>query len=133
MGLGGPSDLVFQMLNDYRIIVEFKMRDKLEKYLADVKKLASAKQKRDARIFCVLLDPFTNQQPDKRIEQIQAATDDMIPLLEPFPHFPTKQDWYRGEISCLVAAWSVGRPPVGQYSGDAKLVPAADAIQAPRR
>ncbi len=134
IGLGGPSDLVFQMPNGCRIIVEFKMRDKVEKYLADVRKLTRSKEKQDARLFCVLLDPFTNRLADSRIEQIKATADcDMIPLLKPFPHFPTKQDWYSGEISCLVAVWSVGHPPNGECSGDAQLTLAADAPQAARR
>jgi hypothetical protein len=117
-GAGGPSDLVFAFPDGKKIVVEFKMRDKLHKYLADIKKLEKLDSASNARIFCVLLDPFTDHHTDNnhdsRIKQIESTAVKSSPLIRlnaPFPYFPTRQHWYNKEISCVVAAWSVGEPP----------------------
>ena len=82
------------------------------KYMNDIDKLKRLESPRDARIFCLLLDPFTDPLPDPRIEQIESTAGcKMIPLLDPFPHFSTKFKSSPYDYSCLVAVWSVGEPP----------------------
>lgn len=112
IGGGGPSDLVFD-LSTNRVIVEFKMRDKIQSYLADIEKLKRLVSNQNALMFCVLLDPFTKNLPDDgRVKEIVAkAGCKMTQLLEPFHCFPTKQNWYKEEVSCLVAVWAIGDVP----------------------
>ena len=38
LGAGGPSDLIFKLSDEKQIIVEFKMRDKINSYNSDIKK-----------------------------------------------------------------------------------------------
>ena len=40
LGNGGPSDLIFEFKDGYKIVVEFKMRDTIDAYLNDVSKLS---------------------------------------------------------------------------------------------
>jgi hypothetical protein len=94
------------------------MRDKLNKYLADIKKIEKFDSASNARIFCVLLDSFadhhTDNIHDSRIEQIESAAEKTSPLIRlntPFAYFRTKQDWYQREVSCVVSVWSIGEPP----------------------
>lgn len=117
-GGGGPSDLVFTLTDEKKIVVEFKMRAKLDNYMADIKKLERFDSSSNARIYCALLDPFTDHHTDNihdtRIDQIESTeveTSPLIRLITPFPYFRTRQSWYKKEVSCVVAVWSVGEPP----------------------
>ena len=85
-----------------------------QSYLADIEKLKKLVSDQNALIFCVLLDPFTKNLPDDgRVKEIITKADcKMTPLLEPFHSFTTKQNWYKEEVSCLVAIWAVGDVPV---------------------
>lgn len=112
LGLGSPSDLVLELPSNYRIVVEFKMRDTLSSYRSDIEKLRRLDSSKNARIFCALVDVFASQQCDQRVAQLENTEKDLIPLMRPFLQFPTMQSWYKKPISCLVAVWSVGNPPV---------------------
>jgi len=130
LGLGGPSNLVFKLPSNYRIVVEFKMRDTLAGYVKEIRKLNRLTDSQTAGIFCVLADPFSDETSDKRVAQVEAeAGCKMTPLLHPFPRFPTKQDRYSGEISCLVAAWSVGTTPPWPVRAGARSIPAAASLE----
>ena len=112
LGAGGPSDLIFKLSDEKQIIVEFKMRDKINSYNSDIKKL-SRMGSLDAKIFCVLLDMFTKYLPDDgRLKQLEESSGEcLIPLQNPFLSFSTIQHSYTNPISCVVGVWSVGEPP----------------------
>ena len=130
LGLGGPSHLVFELASNYRIVVEFKMRDTLASYVKDIRKLNRLTDSQTARIFCVLADPFSDETSDRRVAQVEAeAGCKVTPLLHPFPRFPTKQERYGGEISCLVAAWSVGAAPAWPIRARTRSIPAAESLE----
>lgn len=112
LGAGGPSDLVLMLPSNKRIVVEFKMRDTVTSYLADIAKLSRIDDDNVARIFCVLLDAFTKELPDNRVASIQEMSPvPLTPLMEPFQTFPTQQNRYKGEISCVIAVWAIGHVP----------------------
>lgn len=113
VGEGGPSDLIIDLPDDeVKIVVEFKIRSRDDRYLADIKKLINLKGTKNIRIFCALVDRLTkDNRPDPRIVNlVQSATSESVtlrPLIESFPEFPTKQHWYVGDTNCVVGVWHV--------------------------
>jgi hypothetical protein len=113
IGESGPSDLIFDLPDDdVKIVVEFKMRSRSDRYLADIKKLTNLKSSKNVLIFCALVDRLTaDNKPDPRIVNlVQLAGSESItlrPLIEPFPEFPTKQHWCVGDTNCVVGVWHV--------------------------
>jgi len=67
-----------------------------------------------AKIFCALIDTFTNELTnDKRIQEVEKYFKGrLVPLLEPKRIFPTIQHWYSGDVSCVVCVWALDRIPV---------------------
>ncbi len=116
LGNGGPSDLVFEFQNGKHIVIEFKMRDKIDAYIADLEKLSRLDANKNIRVFCVLLDMFTRDLPDDgRLQALQDAAlmlgEKLTPLMSEFKTFETKQDRYQQPISCVVAVWCLEEIP----------------------
>ena len=108
IGSGGPTDLLFELPNKKHIAIEFKLRDKANAYLSDIEKLLRLDKDNCVCAFCALVDAFTSKLPlDSRISSVDERSD-VYSLLEPKPHFPTKQNWYKSEVSCVVGFWGVG-------------------------
>lgn len=113
LGNGGPTDLVFRLQHMNRLIaIEFKMRDKIDKYLQDVEKLLAinpdkVQNMQISRIFCAVVDSFAvKKEADERIAAL-----DSDPRLRPFKKerliFETKQKWYSSPVVCVLCFWEV--------------------------
>ncbi|MBC8400140.1 MAG: hypothetical protein H8E14_01485 [Candidatus Marinimicrobia bacterium] len=107
----GIADQVLELNTEpkHNIVVEFKLRAKINDYYADIDKLAKLNPKNYTRIFCVLLDMFTENIPDDgRIEKIENYKNYNLKALNtPFKQFSTNQHWYKSDVSCVVAAWQL--------------------------
>jgi len=108
---GGPTDLVFEFNDGKKIAIEFKLRDTSHAYIRDIKKLSELKDNNTLRIFCALIDVFTDKLPDdgrqKAIEDLKEYK--VIEILK--ETFPTKSYGYVSPMSCVVALWTVGDIP----------------------
>jgi hypothetical protein len=112
----GPIDLIFEVgkgtAQSYKILIEFKMRDTVDKYLSDIRKLAQLSNGGNTHcIFCVLVDSFSKEDPDPRIDSLSQHSE-LKGLItkygqDDFPAFPTRQDWYKKQVYCQIAVWSV--------------------------
>ncbi len=75
LGNGGPSDLVFYKEGDEsKAVIEIKLRDTLDSYLSDYKKLARLEHGNYHKYFFLICDVFTNQE-DGRIVLLNSYTD----------------------------------------------------------
>lgn len=111
IGNGGPTDLIFELDDGYRIAIEFKMRDTADSYIKDIKKLSRIDDAKIIRIFCALIDVFTKNLPDDgRQKTIEDLPNSQVKLISK-DDFPTKQNWYTTETSCVTAVWSIGDIP----------------------
>jgi len=105
LGNGGPSDLVFNFANGYKIVIEFKMRDTADAYLSDLTKLSKLQDEKIIKLFCAVIDVFPkNLENDGRVKKINtdSRTKELIVKL-----FNTNQTWYKSEIQALVGIWKV--------------------------
>jgi hypothetical protein len=112
---GGPSDLVFVVPDEKKIVVEVKMIDTLTNYLSDIVKLNKLSPQKHVRIFCALIDLLSDPRYDARLDLENAAKKrhaiSLEPLIKPFPRFPTMQPGKKGRvIFCEVQVWLVGKP-----------------------
>ena len=109
LGNGGPSDLVFEFDNK-KIVIEFKASHNLTSAAChqDIKKLSILEGDSVIRIFCALFDTFTKNLPDdgrqKNVTEIKNINVKCIFNKD----FPTKQNKFNNEISCVVVVWLVG-------------------------
>lgn len=108
VGEGGPCDLVLDVLNVGRIMIEFKMSDRAESYIDDVKKLKNRSEVRATRLFCALSDVFTKKLPaDPRIQLMELEYSSTIRRIGELHQFPTLGDKYTGPIHCVIGLWLV--------------------------
>lgn len=108
IGSGGPTDIILELSNGKCIAIEFKLRDKASAYIKDLAKLSRLPSENYVRLFCVLIDTFTESLPcDGRLSQIESFAGAKIePIFKPEP-FPTKQNWYVKDVSCVMGLWEI--------------------------
>ncbi len=110
LGNGGPTDLVFELSNEYRVAIEFKLRDTSESYIKDTIKLSKLNES-TLKFFCALIDVFDTALPDDgRQKIIEQKSEYQVNEIQK-THFQTKQNWYSSPVSCVVCIWSVGYVP----------------------
>ncbi len=108
----GPSDLMIRLSDKKALVFEFKMRDTVDAYAADIAKLKLINAVDGASYSCIfvaLVDAFRSKAPsDLRIETLEQQHDCLQRLCGgAFDSFCTEQDRYKQDISCVVAAWLV--------------------------
>ena len=111
LGNGGPTDLVFELSNDYKVALEFKLRDTSDAYINDVKKLDKLNNGKTLRLFCALTDVFDKDLPDDGRQSAVAnckRNGGIKVKLVDRKIFSTKQNCYVRPVSCVVAVWIVG-------------------------
>ncbi len=107
----GPSDLVFEFSDNTKIVIEFKMRGKGPAYIRDINKLEKLVDKKYIKLFCAIVDTFTEKLPyDGRIETVD---DDERTEQLYLNSFKTNQTWYESEVYGLVGIWKVNSLKVG--------------------
>jgi hypothetical protein len=109
LGSDGPTDMVIELSSGISIAIEFKLRDTATAYVKDLEKLSRLSGDQYIKTFCALIDTFTKSLPgDGRIAAIESIKPNykVESILKPNP-FATKQDWYAGEVSCVVGFWEV--------------------------
>lgn len=105
LGNGGPSDLVFNFANGYKIVIEFKMRDTADAYLSDLTKLSKLQDEKTVKLFCAVIDTMKKDLPfDGRVTKIN---DDKRTKNLYLDSFKTNQTWYKSEVHALVGIWKV--------------------------
>jgi hypothetical protein len=110
LGNGGSTDLLFELANGKCIAIEFKLRDRGDAYIRDIEKLLRLNSDKYVIAFCALIDTSSDKVPDDgRVSKVEAFSSvKVLSLLEPKPHFVTKQARYKSETSCVVGFWSIG-------------------------
>lgn len=109
LGNGGPSDLVFELNDNKKLVIEFKAAHDhtYYDYHQDIKKLSILKDPNITKVFCALIDTFTSKLPDdgrqRKVTRLQDIN--VEPIFQ--KSFPTLQNKYVNEISCVVAVWLV--------------------------
>ena len=105
LGNGGPSDLVFEFQDGYKIVIEFKMRDTIDAYLGDLSKLSKLEDSRTSKLFCAIVDVFQKDlDNDGRVSRIN--NDPRTEKLK-IKSFYTKQTWYKSDVYALTGIWKV--------------------------
>jgi len=105
LGNGGPSDLVFEFKDKSKIVIEFKMRDTIEAYISDLKKLSKLQDEKTVKLFCAVIDVFANtSEKDGRVVKINNDKRTKKPYIK---LFETRQAWYKKEVKALVGIWEV--------------------------
>jgi len=105
LGNGGPSDLVFIFDNGYKIVIEFKMRDKVDAYIFDLEKLSKLENEKTIKLFCVITDTMKKDLPfDGRIKKINNFK--TVYELD-FQSFKTKQTWYESDVYASIGIWEI--------------------------
>jgi hypothetical protein len=110
LGNGGPTDLLFECQDGKCIAIEFKLRDTGEAYVRDIEKLLRLNpSEKYFLVFCALVDVFSSKiQIDERIVKVETYPKArVVSLLNPKPHFVTKQHWYKSDTSCVVGFWGL--------------------------
>jgi len=111
LGNGGPTDLLFELPSGKCIAIEFKLRAREDSYVRDIEKLLRLDSEKYVIAFCALVDTFSSKVPDDgRVGRVEAFSKaKVVSLLEPKPHFVTKQHWYNTETSCVIGFWGINR------------------------
>jgi len=105
LGNGGPSDLVFNFNDGYKIVIEFKMRDTAEAYLRDLAKLSKLNDEKIIKLFCAVIDVFPKDlENDGRVKKIDT---DLRTKKLVIKSFNTNQRWYKSEVHALIGIWKV--------------------------
>ncbi len=107
IGNGGPTDLLFELPNEERIAIEFKIRDTSTSYKSDVNKLARITDSKTTKLFCALIDVFDTDKPDdgRQWEVEENSGVSVISILK--KDFPTKQTRYSSPVTCYACIWQV--------------------------
>jgi len=114
LGNGGPTDLLFELNDGYRVVLEFKLRDTRHAYIRDVEKLSKLDDKKTLRLFCALIDIFDKDlQTDERLNTVENINEIDV-LLVARKDFSTKQYRYPSSpvLICVAAVWTVGDVPI---------------------
>ena len=118
---GGPTDLTLHINNDFRVAIEFKMRDTASAYESDIKKLSKLKDNKTIKIFCALVDVLEKDMDDdgrqRHIENLSGY--EVLPIHK--MKFKTKQNWYKSQVYCVACVWSVGNIPEMQILQGAQV------------
>lgn len=67
LGNGGPSDIIFKIDHNCTIVIELKIRDKINSYKRDIEKLKRCEY-HGYKFFCVLADSFKPTKDNRLIE-----------------------------------------------------------------
>ena len=107
---GGPTDFAFinkdKDSNGKEYAFELKLRDTYEAYCADIEKLKRL-DGNYLKYFLALVDSSTkDQDKDPRIVKIE-KTYPKLKRVAPFISFKTQDNWYVGDITCIVALWKL--------------------------
>lgn len=109
---GGPTDLLFELKNGYRVALEFKLRGTGPAYVRDIKKLSELNDKKTLRLFCALIDVSEKDLPeDGRGHAIENMPDTYDVSMVARKIFSTKQNRYVQSVFCVAAVWSIGDIP----------------------
>ncbi len=103
-GNGGPTDFAFKTDSD-TFVFEVKLRNTIDAYAADVVKLKRLDQNY-TKYFLALVDSWdTDREKDGRIVALENQHKDLKRIS--LTSFPTKQNWYKGKISCTLGLWKL--------------------------
>ena len=104
---GGPCDLIFDVENAGKIVIEFKVRSTLEAYSQDVQKLKYLIGDNATRLFCALSNVFEKDLPaDLRIKRLEDEYSSSIQRVGDLYNFPT-WDVYAHPIYCVIGFWKI--------------------------
>ncbi len=101
----GPTDFLFKTKNT-TYVFELKLRDTIDAYDADVKKLQKLTDKQYKKYFLALIDTWCLEQEDNRIVELEMKNKN-LKRLHPFISFPTLQNWYKKPVCCTIGLWEV--------------------------
>lgn len=106
---GGPSDIIFEVLDNSGsvtyYVIEVKLRDTVHAYQRDINKL-KALDGNHRKFFCALIDTF-DKENDPRIKTLEEENSESVSRVDDFMIFKTNQDWYVKDIYCVVGFWEV--------------------------
>jgi len=109
LGNGGPSDIVlYQLINNERklgAVFEFKLRDTIDAYKADIEKLLRLERPGLNKYFCVLLDSFTESNDDRLVKLEKEYKENLKRIGQ--TSFCTKQNWYKSQVYCVLNLYEV--------------------------
>jgi len=105
LGNGGPSDLVFNFNDGYKIVIEFKMRDTVNAYIGDLDKLSKLQDEKIVKLFCAVIDTMEKDLPFDGI--VTKINEDNRTTKFPLRSFETNQTWYKSKVHALVGVWRV--------------------------
>ena len=100
-GYSGIADLIID-----KTLIEFKLRDKGDKYKRDVIRMHELESDMvDQKVFILLCDVFNEE--DSRFKAVE-DTGFVSHIGSAIPSFPTEQSWYKSkQVYCKVGIWQV--------------------------